>query len=74
MKVVPQGRPSAVLLERASATGGWLMCGEYAQCSRLVLDNREALTAYAQQVDDEVTAAVQFGKYLAQQSLVKQAR
>ena len=74
MKVVPQGGLSAVLLERASATGGWLLCGESAQCSRLVLDNREALTAFAQQVDDEGTAAVQLEKCLARRSFVEQAR
>ena len=68
MKVVPQGRPSATLLERASATGGWLPPGGYTQCSQWALDNREALTAYAQQIDDEGTAAEQLEKYLAQQS------
>ena len=68
MKVVPQGRPSATLLERASATGGWLPPGGYTQCSQWALDNRDALTAYAQQIDDEGTAAEQLEKYLAQQS------
>ena len=73
MKVVPHGRPSAPLRERASATGGWLPPGGYTQCSQWALDNREALTAYAQQIDDEGTAAEQLEKYLAQQSPAKQA-
>ena len=68
MKVVPQGRPSATLLERANASGGWLPPGGYAQCSQWALDNREALTAYAQQIDAEVTAAEQLEKFLAQSS------
>ena len=68
VKVVPQGRPSATLLEPASATGGWLPPGGYAQCSQWALDNREALTAYAQQIEEEGTASEQLEKYLAQQS------
>ena len=74
MKVVPQGQPSATLLEHASASGGWRPPGGYAQCSQWALDNRKALAACAQQVDDEGTAAAQLEKYLAQQSPVKQAR
>ena len=72
MKVVPQGRPSPTLLEPASATGGWLPPGGYTQCSQWALDNREALTVYAQQIDDEGTAAEQLEKYLAQQLPAKQ--
>ena len=72
MKVVPQSRPSAKLLEPASATDGWLPPGGYTQCSQWALDNREALTAYAQQIDDEGTAAEQLEKYLAQQSSAMQ--
>ena len=68
MKVVPQGRPSGSIVERASSTGGWLPPGGYTQCSQWALDNREALTAYAQQIDDEGTAAEQLEKYLAQLS------
>ena len=73
MKVVPQGRPSATLLERANASGGWLPPDGYAQCSQWALDNREALRAYAQQLDDEGTAAEQLEKFLAQQLPGKQA-
>ena len=73
MKVVPQSKPSATLLERASATGGWLPPGGYTQCSQWALDNREALTAYAQQIDHEGTAAEQLEKYLAHQSPPRQA-
>ena len=68
MKAVPQGRPSATLLESASATGGWLPPGGYTQCSQWALDNREALTAYAQQIDDEGTAADQLEKFLTKQA------
>ena len=74
MKVVPQGQPSATLLEHASVSGGWCPPGGSAQCSQWAVDNRKALTAYAQQVNDESTAAVQPEKYLAQQTPVKQAR
>lgn len=67
MKVVPQGRPSAALVECASAPGGWLPPGGYTQCSQWALDNREALMVYAQQINEEGTAAEQLEKYLAQQ-------
>ncbi len=50
MKAVPQGRPSAILLGRASSTGGWLPPGSYTQCSQWALDNSEALTICAQQI------------------------
>lgn len=68
MKVVPQVKPLATLLERASSTGGWLPPGGYTQCSQWALDNREALMMYAQQIDGEGTAAEQLERYLAQQS------
>ena len=74
MKVVPQGQPSATLLEHASVSGGWCPPGGSAQCSQWAVDNRKALTAYAQQVNDEGTAGAQPEKYLAQQTPVKQAR
>ena len=67
MKAVPQSRPSAALLQHADAPGGWLPPGGYTHCSQWALDNREALTAYSQQVDNEGTAAEQLEKYLALQ-------
>ena len=70
MKVVPQGRPApAQTMQPVHAPGGWVPPGGYTQCSQWALDNREALTAYAQQIDDEGTAAEQLEKYLAQPSL-----
>ena len=68
MKIVPQGRPSPTLLQSASASGGWLPPGGYTQCSQWALDNREALSAYAQQIEEEGTAAEQLEKFLAQSS------
>ena len=74
MRVVPQTRPAnAQHTPSVSAPGGWLPPGGYTQCSQWALDNREALTDYAQQIDDEGTAAEQLEKYLAQQSPVHQA-
>ena len=67
MKAVPQSRPPASHLQPVSAPGGWLPPGGYTQCSQWALDNREALTAYAQQIDGEGTAAEQLENYLAQQ-------
>ncbi|MBC7649912.1 MAG: hypothetical protein H7197_12505 [Vitreoscilla sp.] len=77
MKVVPQGRsapaPTTQLkqpkqpVQLANAPDGWLPPGGYAQCSQWALDNREALTAYAQQIDNEGTAAEQLEKYLSRQ-------
>ena len=72
MKAVPQGRPSPTTSEPASATGGWLPPGGYTERSQWALDNREALRAYAQQIDDEGTAAEQLEKYLVQQAPAKQ--
>ena len=72
MKVVPQGRPapapSLQPLRVVNAPDGWVPPGGYAQCSQWALDNREALTAYAQQIEEEGTAAEQLEKYLAEQS------
>ena len=69
MKVVPQGRSTPVQpLQPVSAPDGWVPPGGYAQCSQWALDNREALTAYAQQIEQEGTAAEQLEKYLAEQS------
>ena len=70
MKVVPQNRSTpAQHMQSVSAPDGWVPPGGYTQCSQWALDNREALTAYAQQIDDEGTAAEQLEKYLAQPSL-----
>jgi hypothetical protein len=70
MKVVPQGRSiTAKQMQSTNAPDGWVPPGGYTQCSQWALDNREALTAYAQQISDEGTAAEQLEKYLAQQSL-----
>ena len=72
MKVIPQGRPSSAQpLQSVVAPDNWVPPGGYAQCSQWALDNREALTAYAQQIDDEGTAAEQLEKYLTQQVPVK---
>ncbi len=72
MKVVPQGRPLAAQQMQSAqlvkAPGGWVPPGGYTQCSQWALDNREALTAYAQQIEEEGTASEQLEKYLAQQS------
>jgi hypothetical protein len=73
MKVVPQGRPSPTLLEPANETGGWLPPGGYTHCSQWALDNREALTAYAQQIEEEGTAAEQLEKYLSQPPVASKA-
>jgi len=67
MKAVPQGRPApSRQVQPARASGGWVPPGGYTQCSQWALDNREALTAYAQQIQEEGTAAEQLEKYLAQ--------
>ena len=69
MRVVPQGRPApAQTMQPVHAADGWVPPGGYAQCSQWALDNREALTAYAQQIEEEGTASEQLEKYLAQQS------
>ena len=70
MKVVPQGRPAPASLQPVklvNAPDGWVPPGGYTQCSQWALDNREALTVYAQQVEEEGTAAEQLEKYLAHQ-------
>ena len=72
MKVVPQGR--AVLpqtlqaMKPVTSPDGWIPPGGYTQCSQWALDNREALTTYAQQIESEGTAAEQLEHYLASQS------
>ena len=70
MKVVPQSRPLAARhmqsAQLVKAPGGWVPPGGYTHCSQWALDNREALTAYAQQIEEEGTAAEQLEKYLAQ--------
>lgn len=74
MKVVRQSRPaSAQPLQGVVAPDNWLPPGGYVQCSQWALDNREALTAYAQQIDSEGTAAEQLEHYLAGQSSAKSA-
>jgi hypothetical protein len=74
MKVVPQTRPkSTQRIQPVSAPGGWVPPGGYTQCTQWALDNREALTAYAQQIEDEGTAAEQLESYLSQQSRLAQS-
>jgi hypothetical protein len=74
MKVVPQSRPSPTQrIQPVTAPGGWVPPGGYTQCSQWALNNREALTAYAQQIEEEGTAAEQLEKYLAQHSRPKQS-
>ena len=69
MKVVPQSRPSPTQrTQPVSAPGGWVPPGGYTQCTQWALDNREALTAYAAQIEQEGTAAEQLESYLSQQS------
>jgi hypothetical protein len=67
MKVVPQGRSApSQQMQPVNASGGWVPPGGYTQCSQWALDNRDALSAYAQQIEEEGTAAEQLEKYLAQ--------
>lgn len=76
MKVVPQSPPTARHMQSAQpvkAPGGWVPPGGYTQCSQWALDNREALTAYAQQIEEEGTAAEQLEKFLAQQPRTEQS-
>ena len=72
MKVVPQGRtvmPQTLqAMKPVTSPDGWVPPGGYTQCSQWALDNREALTAYAQQIESEGTAAEQLEQFLASQS------
>ncbi len=61
VKVVPQLVPVAAA---ASPPDGWLPPGGYAQCSPWALDNRAALEAYAQRMEEEGTAAEQLQAFL----------
>jgi hypothetical protein len=74
MKVVPQGRSApSQQIQPVSASDGWVPPGGYTQCSQWALDNRNALSAYAQQIEEEGTAAEQLEKYLAQSALAHTA-
>ena len=72
MKVVPQGpavTPQTIqAMKSVLSPDGWVPPGGYTQCSQWALDNREALTVYAQQIESEGTAAEQLEQYLASQS------
>lgn len=52
--------------EIVQAPDGWVPPGGYDGCTKWALDNRDALEYYAQQVDQEGTAAEQLQRYLAE--------
>jgi hypothetical protein len=49
----------------AKSSGGWLPPGGYTSCNRWALDNREALVAYADRIEEQGTAAEQLHEFLA---------
>ncbi|MES2118646.1 MAG: hypothetical protein V4578_25990 [Pseudomonadota bacterium] len=64
VRVVTTAPPQASQL--VPAPDGWTPPGGYDDCTQWALDNREALEAYACQVDAEGTAAEQLQRYLAE--------
>jgi hypothetical protein len=62
MRAVPAPRPAPAT--DVVAADGWLPPGGYAACNTWALENREALEAYAVQVQSDGTAAEQLQRFL----------
>lgn len=69
MQAVPMRRTGAGAGGAVQAPDAWLPPGGYETCNAWALENREALEAYAQRVEQEGTAAEQLEAYLAAPNL-----
>jgi hypothetical protein len=62
MRAVPAPRPATA--SKAAPTDGWVPPGGYPVCHLWAQENRDALEAYAAQVEHEGTAAEQLQQFL----------